>query len=73
MEKIERPITIEKVGIMMHLAEYFLSQVIKILLCIEIAPNKVTPAPIYERVTAARTLAQSALDALLGKTDGTKL
>jgi hypothetical protein len=66
MRKIERPLTVDKVGMLMHMAEYFLSQVVEMLAHIAIAPTSATPSPLYERSERAYKLAQQALDALTG-------
>ncbi len=67
MEKIERPVELEEVGVLMHLVEYLLTQVVEALGCITIAPELATPSPIFERCHSAYHLAKRALDALHGK------
>ena len=63
MKKIERPLDIEKVGIMMHLAQFLLTQADDILCNILIAPERATPSPIHERMSKAHGFVKQALDA----------
>ncbi len=64
MNKIQRPNTLAKAAIMLHLAEYLLGQVDLILSCLAIAPDHAIPHPIGARVDKAYKLVHKALKTL---------
>ena len=66
MKKIQRPKDIAGVELLMHLAEYLLTQVVEALGCIALAPTSAAVSPTYERAVYAHTFANEALQAIRG-------
>jgi hypothetical protein len=67
MERITRPKTALEVSIMLHLAEFMLTQVQKVLGNVMIAPDKATNKTMIDRVNKASRNVEEALTHLFFK------
>lgn len=66
MKRIDRPTTVGGVGMMLHIAEFLLTQATEILIHITFAPTEAIPEPLHERAVKAYEFSLRALDAVTG-------